>query len=73
MIISTIDNKEAKKELQFPKLMIYKSGEIVLFLTEKSGVSIRSQSVGKPFYSTDWDISEGFTEFKGSITLRNEV
>lgn len=76
MIKSVIDNKEVKKELPFPKLMIADCGKVVLFSEKERGVTVlsgknnfESDEVGH--ISNEWNMV-AFKDFHGSITLSNE-
>lgn len=76
MIKSVIENKEVKKELPFPKLMITKKGKVVLFYRKDHGAIVcykaphdSDEEIG---YISDKWIMSSFKDFHGSITLSNE-
>jgi len=70
---SIVNNSGVISDKKYPKLMIStKTGQIILFSSEKVGITINdivSYSAGK--FGDNW-ISENFVDFQGTVTLSNE-
>lgn len=66
----TVENRDEVKELPFPKLMISKASDKIVYFTEKGvGVSIHNHDYPTEVeYCTYWDM-QFFKDFKGKITL----
>lgn len=55
----------------FPKLMISKDGDLVLFESEQKGMYLKGTNYEKPHYCNNWHMNN-FKDFEGSITLSND-
>lgn len=72
MINVTLSEVKPQEEKPFPKLMISKSGRIVLFTSKFSGFVIREKEYcyGIWHFSKSW-ASEDFTDYNEPITIQN--
>lgn len=74
MINVTVNDDPENKDRAFPKLMKSHSGSIVWFVEPEKGtcvVALEKTFISPGEYSDDWNMSH-FTDFTGSVTLRNE-
>ena len=66
-----INEPKKAKEKGFPKLMIAKDGEMVLFQSLSVGTVIKGVEYGIGHHSVRWAMKD-FSDFEGSITLSND-
>lgn len=69
---SSVNSNGYISDKKYPKLMIStKTGQIVLFSSEKVGITVNGIPGFPPgHFGADW-LSENFIDFQGTVTLSN--
>lgn len=70
---STLIEKNAKKEQEYPFLGIAEDGDVVLFYAKNIGTVVRHgghSPAGVGYWEEDWDM-DCFTPLEGSVLLEN--
>ena len=69
---TTIENQD-KKELPFPKLMIYESTDLIVYFTESGlGTLLNNSRHGDFMKETEGWCMGGYTDFNGKLILEND-